>query len=147
MRVIERFEEKVHKTEGCWLWQAALMHKGYGHMGVGKDVFRTNRLAWILYRGPIPKGLQVLHTCDNRACVNPAHLFLGTDQDNMDDKVKKGRYGPRLKITPEMWAELEPRLSGNETAKAIAKDFGLSTYYVQKVRQRFNKGQINATCI
>ena len=80
----------------CWLWHGARDPKnGYGNFGIeGGHNGRTekaHRAAWLLLVGPIPDGLFVLHKCDNPPCVNPAHLFLGTHQDNMDDKIEKGR--------------------------------------------------------
>lgn len=88
----ERFWSHVDKAGGCWLWQGALYPNGYG---VASRMDRTqttaHRIAWELTNGPIPDGLLVLHHCDNRRCVNPAHLFLGTQQDNMDDMWAKGR--------------------------------------------------------
>ena len=76
---------------GCHLWTGARGPAGYGYMGVNKRLFLVHRLAWELANGPVPKGKQVLHTCDNPRCCNPAHLKLGTQSDNMRDRVAKGR--------------------------------------------------------
>jgi hypothetical protein len=78
---------------GCWVWSGATNRKGYGvYIFRGKYV-GAHRVAWTLFRGPIPDGLFVLHRCDNPPCLNPDHLFLGTHNDNMIDMVLKGR-GP-----------------------------------------------------
>ena len=83
---------QVDQKTGCWLWQGS--HRAYGFMQVdGKDRL-AHRIAWELYRGPIPAGLQVCHKCDVRLCANPYHLFLGTALDNTRDKIRKGR-GPK----------------------------------------------------
>lgn len=87
----ERFWEKVEKTATCWLWQSALLWNGYGQIDVDGQTVRAHRIAWELTHGPISAGMQVLHSCDTRSCVNPDHLFLGTTQDNTADKVSKQR--------------------------------------------------------
>lgn len=92
---------RKHFTQGepdqCWLWQGACrgsFNGGYGVIGAGGKGARlvaAHRLSYELYRGAIPEGLYVLHTCDTPRCVNPAHLFTGTNSDNMKDAYRKGR--------------------------------------------------------
>ena len=81
--------EPVTET-GCWIWTGAEL-KGYGRMVVNGKYLRAHRISWELYRGPIPDGLLVLHHCDVPACVNPDHLYLGSDLDNMRDRLRRGR--------------------------------------------------------
>ena len=78
------------EEDKCWNWQGAIC-VGYGSIGDNNGRRGTHRYSWELSNGPIPKGLCVLHKCDNRQCVNPDHLFLGTKGDNNRDRVKKGR--------------------------------------------------------
>jgi hypothetical protein len=90
------------------LWKAST-RKGYGQIHAGTVIKDAHRVSWELTNGPIPEGLHVLHRCDVRACVNPEHLFLGTNSDNIIDKIAKGRHphGPghyATKLTcMDMW--------------------------------------------
>lgn len=86
-----RFWSRVQKTDGCWDWTAALSHYGYGEFYLGETSYRAHRVSWILLCGEIPPGLCVCHHCDNRKCVRPDHLFLGTHNDNMQDMKQKDR--------------------------------------------------------
>lgn len=134
-RDTERFWSKVRKgtSEQCWLWTGGLS----ATFGVGK--FRLNgrkqtaaRVVWAMFNGVIPDAMCVLHRCDNPACVNPGHLFLGTKQDNMADKKAKGRCPkgveqPGSKLTEfcvKMMREL--RFKKGATVRSIAKQFGVS---------------------
>lgn len=94
-KVLQRFLSKIQKTDTCWLWTASKNGQGYANITAYKNgkTFMAigSRVAWELFRGPVPEGLCVLHTCDVRHCVNPEHLFLGTKRDNSDDMIRKGR--------------------------------------------------------
>lgn len=92
--IIERFWRYVQKTETCWLWVGVKSSDGYGSMGIDGKQVGTHRVSWELHNGPIPDGKRVLHNCpggDNPTCVNPAHLFLGTQKDNVQDCIRKRR--------------------------------------------------------
>jgi len=93
-----RFWAKVDQSGECWTWTAS-QTGGYGLIGTPKGNDRAHRVSWVMANGPIPDGLHVLHTCDNPLCVRPDHLFLGTNEDNIMDRIKKGRKGGRPRGT------------------------------------------------
>jgi hypothetical protein len=99
--ITKRFWSKVEKSEECWLWKRHCDKDGYGTFSVGRRFNNTTvnapRMAWTLTNGEIPKGMCVLHKCDNPPCVRPDHLFLGNHLENARDKVLKGRQSKGIK--------------------------------------------------
>jgi HNH endonuclease len=151
-----RFEKYFTKAspEDCWLWKYAYDKDGYGQIGVGSSNLsgRSHRRAYQLYVGEIPPGIYVLHTCDNRPCVNPHHLFLGTQKDNIQDMITKGRrvqsntvgeHNGRARLTEEK-VRLIRRLSseGYRTCD-LARKFGMSWTATSEVISRESWSHVN----
>lgn len=122
----------------CWLWTGTQSTRGYGVYkkgGKGK-VHMAHRLSWEVTRGPIGDKW-VLHKCDNTTCVNPGHLFLGTHDDNVRDKVSKMRqvYGERIntaKLTEETVIEIRRRAALGEIHAKLAREFGVAQVTVSR---------------
>lgn len=139
-----RFWNKINKgsDDECWLWTGATTKKGYGQLRVKGRIILSHRIAWELFYSFIPDGLKVLHTCDNPPCVNPSHLFLGTQLDNMQDMVAKGRSrfgrgngrtGPRGQNSKHTGRKLEEHQIFEiieackiKSYRKVAIDFGIS---------------------
>lgn len=134
----DRFEAKFQKSEGCWIWMSGLTTTGYGSFTIDNKSAKAHRVAYQIYVGPVPRGMHVLHRCDNRKCVNPHHLFLGTNQTNIDDKVSKGRQlkGERCrftKLTADQVKEVFQLFTNGLTKTAIAKKFNVSDVAIGKI--------------
>lgn len=140
----ERFEEKYIPIpeSGCWIWLASISNYGYGVLTINGKNKNTHRLSYEIYKGEIPKGMHVCHTCDVPACVNPNHLFLGTAMDNMRDMIKKNRKAIGVnhgysKLTEEDVKRI--RLIGKtKTQSEIAKMFNVTRSLISFVQ--LNKG-------
>lgn len=136
---IERFWAKVRKTDGCWWWTAAKVHNGYGAFGIGRAVFRAHRVSWSLAYGRVPRGKQVLHSCDNRACVRPTHLFLGTPKANTGDMLSKdreafGEANPQHKLTAAQAREIRRRyLAGGVTQQVLAREYKINQASISRI--------------
>src|SRR4249920_1044646 len=115
------FWGRFKQGAGCWEWLGHRNYGGYGVVNVKYTKQMAHRVSYMLTRGPIPKGLFVLHRCDNPGCVRPDHLFLGTIADNSHDMALKGRSG-RRKLTPEnAYAILWRAVSGESFSKLAAE--------------------------
>ncbi len=140
--VIDRLRKRLRvMPNGCWEWQGATT-RGYGEIRVGsmtdgsRRMVKVHRVVWGAVFGPIPEGLHVLHSCDNPPCANPAHLFLGTNADNVADKVAKGRGAAgenhgRSKLT---WGAVQAIHEDSRTHGVIASEYGVARQTIQAVK-------------
>jgi hypothetical protein len=135
----ERFEEKFQRRgeENCWEWLAGKWPSGYGAFSISNRNHISSRVSYQLYVGDIPKGMHVLHKCDNPGCVNPKHLFLGTPLDNALDRNRKGRqaYGQRNGNSKLTDTEiLEIMMDEESLHKDLAKKYGVSRTVITRIK-------------
>lgn len=133
--VKDRFWSKVEFSDGCWVWKGSARETGYGQFNNEGKIVKAHRLAYEWIVGPIADGLYVCHHCDNRLCVRPDHLFLGTAKENMQDCVRKGRLvhvsakgedGGSAKLTWEQVREIRNTYaSGGISQPALAREYGV----------------------
>jgi len=144
----QRLTKRSVATEsGCIEWQGSL-RSGYGGLVVGsrsdgtRRAVRAHRAAYECWRGPIPEGMYVCHTCDNRRCITPDHLFLGTAKDNFNDMANKGRNHPlthhrgerhtQAKISDALAAAIR---DDKRCSRLIAKEHGINDSYVRQIKR------------
>lgn len=157
----ERFWKHVKKTATCWLWTGSITPNGYAQFvdmnaNRKKRLVVASRFSWELHYGQIPEGMLVCHNCpggDNRHCVNPAHLFLGTYVDNMQDALAKGRYHtgaretarfecPRgeqhyaSRLSEAKVIDIRRRAAGGEAQKSLAIEYGVRPDHVSRIVHR-----------
>lgn len=148
---ISAFWARVRKLskEECWEWQGSFDNKtkfGYGRAVYKQKNIRAHRLSWIIENGAIPDNLNVCHKCDNPKCVNPNHLFLGTDKDNVADCIIKGRFTKEIgedrynaKLNEEQVREIRRRhtiRSKVNSGVALAREFGICRTMVDAIVKR-----------
>lgn len=138
----QRFLDKVdidNSESGCWIWKAGKSKEGYGKLRILDKTKPAHRFSYELYKGEIPEGVFVCHSCDNRACVNPDHLWLGTHDDNMADMVykersKAGEDNPSSKLTVSDVKDIRNLFVKNSyTQTLLAEMFGVSQQSIGRI--------------
>lgn len=146
--VLARFEANCipEPNSGCWLWTSTDNGSGYGLFGLAGKNARAHRVAWLLYRGEDPGPLFVLHRCDVPCCVNPSHLFLGTQADNIQDCKAKGRYklvhgsngeaNAQAKLCKAQIRLIRSALASGICQAQIARAFGVTPACISSIARR-----------
>lgn len=138
----DRLLSRVVVLDGCWEWSGYIDNYGYGRIMTKDGPQRTHRVSYCVHHGEIPSGLSVLHHCDNRKCINPAHIYVGTQKQNMADKVGRGRAltgnnrgtaHPAAKIADADVYEIRKSKDSNPT---LAKKYGLTPAAIGMVKRR-----------
>lgn len=137
---LQRFWENVEKKEleDCWIWNGTSDGHGYGCIVYNSKNILAHRASWLLAHGDLPQGMSILHKCDVPLCVNPNHLFIGTQLDNMKDMAMKkrstiGEKNPMSKITQEIANETRKRYLNGELMVDIANDYDISRVLVSYI--------------
>jgi len=122
---IEKFFEKVNKTDGCWLWTGGKTKAGYGMTHINGKQYISSRASYIIHKGEIPEGLWICHHCDNPSCVNPDHIYAGSPKQNFTDMSIRERSW-KTKLTVEQVKEIYSNRENGVMHKVIAKVYGVS---------------------
>jgi hypothetical protein len=144
---IQRLMSKVDTSAGlfaCWPWKGANDGKsGYGHLAYNRKWVKAHRLAYMLLVGPIPDGMDVLHTCDNPPCCNPQHLIPGTHADNMQDRERKGRHNAphgerhhKAKVTEQDVRAIRSEHAQGIALNVIARRYGITPEQIGSIVHR-----------
>ena len=138
----ETIESRVVRIPeaGCLIWMGATQVRGYGEITSNNKKHLAHRASYETFVGPIPEGMYVCHSCDNVYCVNPNHLFLGTQKQNLQDMARKGRStrgskNPRAKLNEGHVKEIKRLIDGGCSLSIIAKDFNVTSACIYSIKK------------
>lgn len=133
--VYKRFKDKVKIVDsGCHEWQSTIKRDGYGQFHHDGRAQRAHKVSYELFKGEVPSGVVIMHTCDNKKCVNPDHLKLGTTRDNIADMDAKKRRGTKSKLTNADVAEIKKMLADRHSQQSIADKFGVYQTTISRIK-------------
>jgi hypothetical protein len=136
------FMARVEKTDSCWVWQGSRNGYGYGVMMLpGGKMVRAHRYSYERFKGPIPNGMVIMHSCDNPPCVNPDHLNVGTKADNNADTAKKNRhnYGTdhwNGRLSRQAIADI---LASTDQQSVLARRYGVCQSHISRIKSGFHR--------
>jgi len=135
---VERFWTKVNKdvSGGCWEWIGNMHNNGYGLITIDKKHWRAHRLSYCMENGSIPDGMFLMHQCDNKVCVNPAHLKPGTHAENMAEMKERGRAskGPKKRLTPD---QIKYILESGKSLSVLTAELKVHPRTIERIRERY----------
>lgn len=138
-RTKQRFDEKWSKDGDCWVWQAGELHRGYGGFYLDGEMIGAHRASIEIHKDGVPEGKYVLHTCDRKMCVNPEHLYVGTQQENIDDALERGQVvtgedNPSTKLTRKDVQDIRTLYNSSDiTQSELGKEYGVDQSTVSKI--------------
>lgn len=149
---ITKFFEGVEIKDGCWEWKKSMANNGYGLFSMrrgNRKTFSAHRISWSYHnQKSIPKGMYICHTCDNRKCVNPSHLYLGTSSDNNTDTIIRNRGNRRIgdkcswsKITEK---QVEEIIESSEKQSALAARYGVDQSTISQIKTGKRRSNISS---
>lgn len=140
--LFDRFHLKVSIVNGCWMWTSIIKRDGYGQIWFDGKPQRAHRVSYLMYKGEVPSGKMVLHSCDNKSCVNPDHLYLGDAKQNTADAFDRKRNPAsnglkqgfvRAKLCPSDVIQIEKMKGCGSTQREIAQLFGVDQTTISRV--------------
>ena len=142
----KRFFKYVKKTSTCWLWTGGKLRRGYGQFHASGEI-QAHRVSYKIHIGKIPEKLIILHKCDNPSCVNPEHLIAGTQKQNIEDSIRKGRFtrGEKVwkaKLSPKKISEIR-NLRMKFDVEIIAKKFNVSKSTIRHIFNGYTWCHVN----
>lgn len=132
----------VRGPDECWHWLRSVRSDGYGQIRINGRPDRAHRQAYRIAKGEIPEGLFVCHTCDNRLCCNPAHLWLGAAVENVRDMIAKKRNRPPTKLTPADVLAIRKMRTEGTPRQTVARDFGIHISIVDRIMNGTRRSDI-----